>query len=160
MNDRLPPKDVVRFASFFVECGAASKCGDAGDKKLIELREMYEPYLNGLVLAPSDAASVLGRGRKIRGKLEAFGVGKDLLGVRGLWTCKRRIQPFLGELSIAAVSLVPMRRRAGSFANFLEIRKIAGGRPARILALQCKRVRLNLVVRFRKYQFGIDRWGR
>jgi hypothetical protein len=31
-----------------VECRASSKCGEAGDKKLHELREMYEPYLNSL----------------------------------------------------------------------------------------------------------------
>ena len=47
-HDRLPPKDVVQVRNLLVECHASSKCGDAGDKKLNELREMYEPYLNGL----------------------------------------------------------------------------------------------------------------
>jgi hypothetical protein len=46
--DRLPPKDVVQVRNLLVECRASSKCGESGDKKLIELREMYEPYLNGL----------------------------------------------------------------------------------------------------------------
>lgn len=46
--NRLPPKDVVQVRDLLVECRASTKCGDAGDKKLYELREMYEPYLNGL----------------------------------------------------------------------------------------------------------------
>jgi len=49
-HDRLPLKDVVQVRNLLVECRASSKCGDAGDKKLNELREMYEPYLNGLSL--------------------------------------------------------------------------------------------------------------
>jgi hypothetical protein len=47
-QDRLPPKDVEQVRNLLVECRASSKCGESGDKKLIELREMYEPYLNGL----------------------------------------------------------------------------------------------------------------
>ena len=47
-NDRLPPEDVAQVRSLLVECRAASRCGEAGDRKLIELREMYEPYLIGL----------------------------------------------------------------------------------------------------------------
>lgn len=47
-KDRLPPDDVAQVRSLLVECRASSKCGESGDKKLIELREMYEPYLNGL----------------------------------------------------------------------------------------------------------------
>ena len=47
-QDRLPPKDVAQVRNLLVECRASSKCGESGDKKLIELREMYEPYLNGL----------------------------------------------------------------------------------------------------------------
>src|ERR1700686_3526641 len=47
-QDRLPPKDAAQVRFLLVECRASSKCGDAGDKKLHELREMYEPYLNGL----------------------------------------------------------------------------------------------------------------
>jgi hypothetical protein len=46
--DRLPPKDVVQVRNLLIECRASSKCGEAGDKKLHELREMYEPYLNAL----------------------------------------------------------------------------------------------------------------
>jgi hypothetical protein len=49
-HDRLPPKDVVEVRNLLVECRASSKCGESGDKKLNELREMYEPYLNGLSL--------------------------------------------------------------------------------------------------------------
>jgi hypothetical protein len=49
-QDRLPPKDAAQVRFLLVECRASSKCGEAGDKKLHELREMYEPYLNGLSL--------------------------------------------------------------------------------------------------------------
>jgi Ion channel len=49
-QDRLPPKDLAEVRNLLVECRASSKCGESGDKKLIELREMYEPYLNGLSL--------------------------------------------------------------------------------------------------------------
>jgi hypothetical protein len=49
-QDRLPPKEVVAVRNLLLECRASSKCGESGDKKLIELREMYEPYLNGLSL--------------------------------------------------------------------------------------------------------------
>ena len=50
VQDRLPPKEVEQVRNLLVECHASSKCGEVGDKKLIELREMYEPYLNGLSL--------------------------------------------------------------------------------------------------------------
>jgi hypothetical protein len=49
-QDRLPPNEVVQVRNLLVECRASSKCGDAGDRKLNQLREMYEPYLNGLSL--------------------------------------------------------------------------------------------------------------
>jgi hypothetical protein len=49
-QDRLPPREVAQVRNLLVECRASSKCGESGDKKLIELREMYEPYLNGLSL--------------------------------------------------------------------------------------------------------------
>jgi hypothetical protein len=49
-QDRLPPKEVAQVRNLLVECRASSKCGESGDKKLIELREMYEPYLNALSL--------------------------------------------------------------------------------------------------------------
>jgi len=49
-QDRLPPNDVAQVRSLLVECRASSKCGESGDKKLLQLREMYEPYLNGLSL--------------------------------------------------------------------------------------------------------------
>jgi hypothetical protein len=48
--DRLPPSQVEQVRNLLVECRASTKCGDAGDKKLSQLREMYEPYLNGLSL--------------------------------------------------------------------------------------------------------------
>jgi len=47
-QDRLPPQEVSQVRNLLVECRASSKCGESGDKKLIELREMYEPYLHGL----------------------------------------------------------------------------------------------------------------
>src|SRR5665213_496232 len=47
-QDRLPPEVVPQIRKLFMECRASSKCGEAGDKKLLELREMYEPYLNAL----------------------------------------------------------------------------------------------------------------
>ena len=49
-TDRLPPKDVAEVRNLLVECGATHNHTDAGDRKLKELREMYEPYLNGLSL--------------------------------------------------------------------------------------------------------------
>jgi hypothetical protein len=47
-QDRLPPKDVVEVRNLLAECQESSKCGESGDSKLLQLREMYEPYLNGL----------------------------------------------------------------------------------------------------------------
>jgi hypothetical protein len=47
-QDRLPLKDVAQVRNLLLECRPSSKCGDSGDKKLFTLREMYEPYLNGL----------------------------------------------------------------------------------------------------------------
>jgi hypothetical protein len=47
-QDRLPPKDVAQVRDLLLECRPSSKCGDEGNKKLNELREMYEPYLNAL----------------------------------------------------------------------------------------------------------------
>jgi hypothetical protein len=49
-QDRLPPKELAQVSNLLLECRASSKCSELGDKKLIELREMYEPYLNGLSL--------------------------------------------------------------------------------------------------------------
>ena len=46
-SDRLPPEDVPSVRDLLVECGVPG-CTDAGDRKLRELREMYEPYVNGL----------------------------------------------------------------------------------------------------------------
>lgn len=48
--DRLPPEDISKVRDLLVECGASKKCGEAGDLKLAELREMYESYLNGMSL--------------------------------------------------------------------------------------------------------------
>src|SRR5579871_1015572 len=47
-EERLPAKHLARVRSLLVECRASSRCGPSGDKKLAELREMYEPYLNAL----------------------------------------------------------------------------------------------------------------
>jgi Ion channel len=47
-RDRLPPEHAVEVRNLLVECRASSRCTEMGDRKLIELREMYEPYLYGL----------------------------------------------------------------------------------------------------------------
>jgi Ion channel len=49
-HDRLPPQDVAEVRDLLVKCGATGDCSEAGDLKLRQLREMYEPYLNGLSL--------------------------------------------------------------------------------------------------------------
>ena len=46
--DRLPPDDLAHVRNLLIECRASKNCGDMGDMKLLQLREMYEPYLNGL----------------------------------------------------------------------------------------------------------------
>lgn len=45
--DRLPAEDLPQVRKLLVECGTPD-CTDFGDRKLKELRGMYEPYLNGL----------------------------------------------------------------------------------------------------------------
>lgn len=45
--DRLPPEDLPIVRSLLVEC-VVPKCAEAGDLKLKELREMYEPQLESL----------------------------------------------------------------------------------------------------------------
>jgi len=45
--DRLLPEDLPKVRSLLVECGVP-KCAEAGDLKLKQLREMYEPHLQGL----------------------------------------------------------------------------------------------------------------
>ena len=47
-KDRLPPGDAAEVRNMLVETDASSKCTESGDIKLKELREMYEPYLNGM----------------------------------------------------------------------------------------------------------------
>jgi hypothetical protein len=47
-HDRLAPHEVSYVRDLLVECRASSKCGESGDRKLVELREMYEPYLYAL----------------------------------------------------------------------------------------------------------------
>ena len=46
-RDRLPPEDLPKVRKLLRECGVPG-CAAAGDAKLGELREMYEPYLNAL----------------------------------------------------------------------------------------------------------------
>jgi len=48
--NRLPADHVAEVRDLFVKCNASKNCTEAGDLKLKELREMYEPYLNGLSL--------------------------------------------------------------------------------------------------------------
>lgn len=45
--DRLPPDDLPKVRRLLMECGVPG-CTAAGDAKLSELREMYEPHLNAL----------------------------------------------------------------------------------------------------------------
>jgi len=45
--DRLPPEDLPKVRRLLMECGIPG-CTAAGDAKLGELREMYEPHLNAL----------------------------------------------------------------------------------------------------------------
>jgi hypothetical protein len=49
-QNRLPAEDVAEVRKLIVAAGAAVECSPAGDVKLKELREMYEPYLNGLAI--------------------------------------------------------------------------------------------------------------
>ena len=49
-RDRLPVGQVAEVRELLLNCGASQNCSEAGDLKLKELREMYEPYLNGLSL--------------------------------------------------------------------------------------------------------------
>ena len=46
-TDRLPPQDLPKVRSLLVQCGASGFTEEA-DAKLKELRQLYEPYLNGL----------------------------------------------------------------------------------------------------------------
>ncbi len=63
-QDRLPPTELAQVRNLLLECHASSKCGESGDKKLAELREMYEPYLNALSL-------------RLLMPLPSWGVGQD-----------------------------------------------------------------------------------
>jgi hypothetical protein len=45
--DRLPAENLTEVRNLIAECGAG-KCTEAGDRKLGDLRKMYEPLLNGL----------------------------------------------------------------------------------------------------------------
>ncbi|MCU1343173.1 MAG: Ion transport 2 domain protein [Candidatus Acidoferrum typicum] len=45
--DRLPAQNLTEVRNLIAECGAG-KCTEAGDRKLGDLRKMYEPLLNGL----------------------------------------------------------------------------------------------------------------
>ena len=47
VSDRLPAENLAEVRNLIAECGAG-KCTEAGDRKLSELRKMYEPQLNGL----------------------------------------------------------------------------------------------------------------
>ena len=148
-----PQKKWPQVRNLLVECRASSKCGDSGDKKLIELREMYEPYLNGLSMRLLMPLPSWGVGHAFRGELEAVGVGKNFFGARGLGKFEQRIQPFLINLWRRRLACPDARGRR--FCDCAEIRKIAGGTPA--LRKSCRASgRLALVVRFRKNEIRID----
>ena len=91
-QDRLPPEDVAEVRNLLVECGASTKCSEAGDIKLNELREMYEPYLNGLssrLLMPLPTWGVGQRSLKI---------GSDRRGEKSLQHPEtREVRAFKGE---------------------------------------------------------------
>ena len=56
--DRLPPVDLARLRAELQAAGMCLAEGPAADQRLIELRQMYEPYVNGLanhLLAPLPA---------------------------------------------------------------------------------------------------------
>ena len=46
--DRLPPPDLARVRETLVAAGVGLSDGGAADRKLAELRRMYEPYVNAL----------------------------------------------------------------------------------------------------------------
>ena len=48
LKNRLPPEDIAQVRKLLIQTGAAGECAESGDAKLLELRKMYEPYLNGL----------------------------------------------------------------------------------------------------------------
>lgn len=47
-KDRLPPEDLARARRLLGEAGVILKAGEQADRKLVVLREMYEPYVNAL----------------------------------------------------------------------------------------------------------------
>jgi hypothetical protein len=82
-QDRLPPNEVAQVRDLLLECRPSSKCGDSGDKKLIELREMYEPYLNGLSLRLLMPLPTWGVGHRYVGNWERSAWGKISSGPAG-----------------------------------------------------------------------------
>jgi hypothetical protein len=47
-EDRLPARELAELGSLLAGCGAAEKGGGSRQGRLAQLREMYEPYVNGL----------------------------------------------------------------------------------------------------------------
>jgi hypothetical protein len=47
-HDRLPPSELARLRATLTQAGFQLNDTEAARKKLTELREMYEPYLQGL----------------------------------------------------------------------------------------------------------------
>jgi hypothetical protein len=47
-QDRLPPEELLRLRADLAEKGLHLRAGAAADEKLLELRRMYEPYVNAL----------------------------------------------------------------------------------------------------------------
>jgi len=82
-QDRLPPRDVAAVRNLLLECRPSSNCGDAGDKKLNELREMYEPYLNGLSMRLLMPLPSWGVGRKFVENWKRSAWGKISSGPAG-----------------------------------------------------------------------------
>jgi hypothetical protein len=72
--DRLPPEDLPKVRGILVQCGVPG-CTEAGDRKINELRLLYEPYLNALskrLLMPLPSWGVevqADRGRTVWGRI-------------------------------------------------------------------------------------------
>lgn len=49
-RDRLPPDTLAQLRGVLTDAGLKLNKGEAADQKLAELRQMYEPYVNGLAL--------------------------------------------------------------------------------------------------------------
>ena len=94
-HDRLPAKDAVEVRDLLVKCGATGNCNEAGDLKLKQLREMYEPYLNGLSLRLLMPIPSWGVGAQFVENWKRSAWGR-ILGADGAGIGRRTFGSFLG----------------------------------------------------------------